>query len=604
MDKNSNKTIGANGKPWKAGRVLKGLALWATLVTASLSVAQSSGLAPDLQGIVGGATGTVTGLLQGLTAPLAPVRVIVQYRQPPNNTNFLLAQVAGGVLQQNLGLINAAVYSIPAGNILSLLNADPLIAYVSPDRIVGATLDNAAAAIGANTAFNSGYNGTGVTVAVIDSGITVVKDLRTANGDDSRVLMSQSFVSGSSSTNDLYGHGDHVAGIVAGNGARSNCSNCFKTIRGIAPNARVVNLRVLDQNGSGTDSAVIAAIQRAVELKKSYNVQVINLSLGRPVAESYTQDPLCQAVEAAWKAGIVVVVAAGNYGRDNSNNTHGYGTITSPGNDPYVITVGAMKTMGTPDRSDDLIATYSSKGPTMLDHVVKPDLVAPGNLVVSLLASTNATLYTSYPQNAVPLSYYASGYSGNSQYYYRLSGTSMAAPMVSGAAALLLQQNPYLSPDQVKARLMKTAYKNFPASSSYTDPSTSTTYTDYYDIFTVGAGYVDVVAALNSNDTAPATAGSAQSPSAAVDSSSGDVYLVDGSSVVWGSSSTWANSVVWGSSVVVPDSGVNGNSVVWGSSASWANSTDQGYSVVWGSSVVSGSQTQSDTMSVAINGDN
>src|SRR5580704_9865832 len=91
------------------------------------------------------------------------------------------------------------------------------------------------------------------------------------------------------------------------------------------------------------------------------------------------QDPLCQAVEAAWKAGIVVVVAAGNDGRDNSQGTNGYGTITAPGNDPYVITVGAMNTMGTPDRSDDVMTTYSSRGPTAIDHIVKPDIVAPGN---------------------------------------------------------------------------------------------------------------------------------------------------------------------------------------------------------------------------------
>src|SRR5207249_5355186 len=121
----------------------------------------------------------------------------------------------------------------------------------------------------------------------------------------------------------------------------------------------------------------ISAIQRAIQLKNTYNIRVINISLGRRVSESYTLDPVCQAVEQAWKAGIVVVAAAGNYGRDNSMNTNGYATITVPGNDPYVITVGAMKTAGSPLRSNSLIASYSSKGPTLLDHVVKPDIVAP-----------------------------------------------------------------------------------------------------------------------------------------------------------------------------------------------------------------------------------
>jgi serine protease AprX len=113
---------------------------------------------------------------------------------------------------------------------------------------------------------------------------------------------------------------------------------------GIAPGANLLDLRVLDANGQGSDSAVIAAIETAIALKSKYNVRVINLSLGRPVYESYKLDPLCQAVEAAWKAGIVVVVAAGNDGRDNSFGNDGYGTISSPANDPYVITVGAMKT--------------------------------------------------------------------------------------------------------------------------------------------------------------------------------------------------------------------------------------------------------------------
>src|SRR5438128_11029850 len=147
-------------------------------------------------------------------------------------------------------------------------------------------------------------------------------------------------------TNDLYGHGTHVAGIIAGNGGSSTCGNCDVTFRGIAPNANIINLRVLDQNGSAADSTVIAGINQAIALKNLYNIRVINLSLGRGIFESYTLDPLCQAAEQAWKAGIVVVVAAGNYGRDNSYGNNGYGTITVPGNDPYVITVRAMNTMG------------------------------------------------------------------------------------------------------------------------------------------------------------------------------------------------------------------------------------------------------------------
>src|SRR5262249_7179280 len=154
--------------------------------------------------------------------------------------------------------------------------------------------------------------------------------------------------------------------------------------------------------------------------------------------ESYKLDPLCQAVEQAWKSGIVVVVAAGNNGR--YQGTNGYGTITSPGNDPYGITVGAMKPMGTPDRTDDLIASYSSKGPTLIDHVVKPDIVAPGNLLVST-ETTATSLYAGESANRVPLSYYVIGGSSstNSTNYFTLSGTSMATGVVSGAVADLLQ---------------------------------------------------------------------------------------------------------------------------------------------------------------------
>ena len=209
-----------------------------------------------------------------------------------------------------------------------------------------------------------------------------------------------------------------------------------------------------------------------------------------------------------------------------------------------MITVGAMKPMGTPTRTDDLIASYSSKGPTAIDAVAKPDIVAPGNLLVSLEAP-GSTLYNQFPGDRVPYNYYVNGGStAPSSSYFTLSGTSMATGVVSGAVADLLQKSPRLTPDQVKARLMKTAYKSFPASSSTTDPTTGITYTDQYDVFTVGAGYLDVEAALNSNDVAK---GTAMSPIATYNPNSGNVYLSDDSTAVWNTSATWSNSAVWGS---------------------------------------------------------
>ena len=253
---------------------------------------------------------------------------------------------------------------------LAELADDPDVEYISPDRPLRATsYEYAPAAVNAELAWANGAEGNAIGVAVIDSGINSKHpDLWNGSmlqqGTTSRVVYEQSFVSGDTSTDDAFGHGTHVAGLIAGNGASSSGSFFSSTIRGVASKVSLINLRVLDKNGAGTDSGVIAAIQKAIELKSTYNIRVINLSLGRPVMESYKTDPLCQAVEAAWKAGIVVVVAAGNEGRNNDFGTSGYAMISSPGNDPYVITVGAMRTLATASRADDVITSYSSKGPT------------------------------------------------------------------------------------------------------------------------------------------------------------------------------------------------------------------------------------------------
>src|SRR6266849_4709579 len=346
-----------------------------TLLAAGLSFADGKKhkLSDDFETSKGGKNGTTT------------VDVIIQFNQTPTDAHHQKVQNKGGVLKTKLDFIKGAHYSVPVES-LDALADDPDVAYISPDRRLSGSLDNTAAAVNAKAAWQAGWDGTGIGVAVIDSGITYQTDLygTTGSGGKLRILYSHDFVGGG--TNDYYGHGEHVAGIIAGSGKNSNYSTYARTFKGIAPNANLINLRVLDQNGQGTDSGVISAIQVAISVQNKYHIRVMNLSLGRQVFESYTLDPLCQAEEAAWKKGIVVVAAAGNYGRDNSMGTEGYATITSPGNDPYVITVGAMKTEGSTLRSNSLIASYSSKGPTLLDHVVKPDIVAPGNRVVSLRA--------------------------------------------------------------------------------------------------------------------------------------------------------------------------------------------------------------------------
>jgi serine protease AprX len=527
------------------------------------------------------------------------VNVIVQYRVPPGSAQYAKVVVKGGALQQNLPVINAAALTVKRSS-LAALASDPNVAYVSLDRKVWATAtvtDFYDQAVLAPYAWSKNLTGSGVGVAVIDSGISTGKDFTLSNGTGSRIVYNQNFVSGHKTAADLYGHGTHVAGILAGNGTNSHGSAFRKTFMGIADNVNLLNLRVLDQNGSGHDSTVILAIQKAIKLKSQYNIRIINLSLGRPVYESSKFDPLCQAVEAAWKAGIVVVVAAGNEGRNDSAHTDGYGTIAAPGDDPYVITVGAMKPMDTATRADDLIASYSSKGPTLYDHIVKPDIVAPGNLMISVLASPSAALEKAYPENIVAPKSYSTNSKGNAS-YFTLSGTSMATPVVSGAVALLLQKNASLTPDQVKARLMKSADKTFPRTSTATDPTTGAKYTSQYDIFTVGAGYLDIQAALSSTDLAPATLGSAESPAVAKDKS-GNVYLVTGSSVLWGGSIMWGTSTVWGTSVLW-GTNVAGESILWGSSAPWGSSNDSGYSVLWGTSILWGTSDENDSEAISI----
>ena len=502
----------------------------------------------------------------------------------------------GGQVLGELPLVNGLVASLDHNGIVALSNQSN-VAYISKDRTLTPFFDNAAPAVNAPAAWKSNYTGSGIAVALIDSGVNSHPDLATTGLlPISRVVYNQSFVPGDSSTADAYGHGTHIAGLIAGNGLSSTGPVFSQTFKGIAPGANIVNLRVLDGNGSATDSQVIAAISQAVNLKSKYNIRIINLSLGRGVFESYKLDPLCQAVEKAWKSGLVVVVAAGNNGRYLP--TSGYATVTSPGNDPYALTVGSMKPMGTPDRGDDLIASYSSKGPTLLDHVVKPDVVAPGNLLVSTETS-NTTLYSTEPDNRVPYSAYIyGGPSTPSKVYFQLSGTSMASGVVSGAVADILQAHPLMTPDQIKTRLMKTASKTFPLTSSVFDATSGITYTSQYDIFTVGAGYVDLAAALASTEL---SSGTAMSPTAIYDSNTGNVYLTSDPSSVWGTKQAWSGPAVWGGSQFTGGSSImwgatttGGSSIMWGatglsgSSIMWGAGTSSGFSAIWGNSIMWG----------------
>src|SRR5688572_24921002 len=283
-----------------------------------------------------------------------------------------------------------------ANTSLNTVAGDSRVKHVWLDRPAFATLERTGNAIGSTNARQDfGLSGRGVGIAVIDSGITSFHDdlySSHSNNAATSVAHFKDFSSTSNSTNptDDFGHGTHVAGIIAGSGFDSNGKRT-----GIAPGASLIGLRVLDGNGNGYISDVIAAIDYAISVKSAYNIRVINLSVAAAPAESYFSDPLTVAAQRAVQAGIVVVASAGNLGQ-NSYGQEQFGGVTAPGNAPWVLTVGASNHRGTASRSDDTIAEFSSRGPTWFDFTAKPDLVAPG-VGIESLADGHSTLYGLLP---------------------------------------------------------------------------------------------------------------------------------------------------------------------------------------------------------------
>ena len=231
---------------------------------------------------------------------------------------------------------------------------------------------------------------------------------------------------------DTYGHGTHVAGIIAGSGAGSRGADGGAYI-GMAPATGLISIRVLGTDGSGLVSDVIKGIEWSVKNKDKFNIRAINLSLGHPATSLYKDDPLAKAVERAVANGIVVICSAGNLGK-TEDGTPIVGGIVSPGDTPGALTVGSLNTHGTVARSDDGVTTYSSRGPVgdpdqPSTWELKPDVVAPGNAIVSAEAP-GTYLWDNYPSQRV--------FGANGGTYMMLSGSSMAAAVVSGAVAQLL----------------------------------------------------------------------------------------------------------------------------------------------------------------------
>jgi serine protease AprX len=362
-------------------------------------------------------------------SPYAMERVIVRETMPPSDGAERLVRSLGGRVTHELPIISSFSAVLPAGRLAALAQSGA-VARVSADGAVHMSTDttllnsttppnkNWEDAMGLPSVWNQGFTGRGVTVAVLDTGVSQVPDL------GSRVAARVDFTKDQDGL-DHFGHGTHMAGIIAGDGTSAG-----DLWSGVAPQARIVSVKVAGADGSTDVSVVIAGLQWVVAHASQYDIRVLNLSFGTDSTQSYLVDPLDFAVEQVWQAGIVVVVAAGNRGP-------ALGTVNKPADDPFVISVGAIDTENTVTRDDDKVASFSSRGPTQ-DGLSKPGISAPGVTIVSNRA-VGSTIDQAFPSARL----------GND--YFKGTGTSQAAAIVSGLAALMLQANPSLSPDQLKA---------------------------------------------------------------------------------------------------------------------------------------------------------
>lgn len=339
------------------------------------------------------------------------VPVIVQFNEGEGNLKNNIKALSSRI-NSNLPLIDGFAGFMSTETIYRFMNSSE-IKYISFDSKVYTLLDVASPSMETYLPHDKGYEGEGITIGVIDTGVAPHRDL---TKPENRIIGFKDFINKRDEAYDDNGHGTHVAGIIAGNGYSSK-----ERYVGIAPKANILAIKAMDEDGGGSTSEIIEAIAYAVATKDKYNTKILNLSVGTPATNNCDRDPLCRAVQKAIEAGLIVVVAAGNSGPDRE-------TILSPGINPSAITVGAVDDKRTIDISDDKIAEFSSRGPTS-DGRIKPDLVAPG---VSINSLSNINL----------------------EDYAPLSGTSMATPMVSGSIALLLNKYGDKSPKKVKDMLI------------------------------------------------------------------------------------------------------------------------------------------------------
>jgi serine protease AprX len=403
-----------------------------------------------------------------------------------------------------------------------------------------------------------GITGRGITIAVLDTGLWIDPQQNLS----SRILATANVTNGSSGpvTGDLYGHGTHVTSIMAG-GAQNVAGGYF----GVAPQANLVIVQAFDGFGAGRYADVIAGLDWIVANAKKYNIRVVNLSFGAPPQSDYWDDPVNQAVMAAWQAGIVVVAAAGNEGPAPMS-------IDVPGNVPYVITVGALTDNYTPyNTSDDRLASFSSAGPTF-EGFVKPEVIAPGGHVVGSMQSST------YLANIDPDSM------STTESLFVMSGSSQAAAVTSGVVALILQADPALSPDQVKCKLMASA-----------SPAVTAGGTLAYSVFQQGAGLINAISAVNSPATGCANvglnigadlAGTTHFGGPANQNSSGAYYIMNMGSSTWGSplagdGFTWSTGFPYGAGYNWSAGYVWANGYTWSKGYTWSRSAAWAAGYTW-----------------------
>jgi serine protease AprX len=514
--------------------------------------------------------------LRGAKREGAVHRVIIQTRDGRRSALKKALESHGDAVQAEFPSLNALTVSLH-GEDLAVLEADSSILSISIDaevRSLGDRRNARGAKKGAARTKGPApvdllretlgvsiipFTGSGINIAVVDSGIEPTKDLA------SSIAGFWDFTRGGIATrpDDKYGHGTHVAGLIASSGVESD-----KEFAGVAPGATLYGFRVLDEKGLGRVSDVVRALEFIVANKRSrspaaFKIDIINLSLGHPIYEPAASDPLVRAVENAVRAGIVVITAAGNVGM-NAEGEAGYAGITSPGNAPSAITVGAVDTRHTVNVSDDSVAPFSSRGPTWFDGLAKPDLVAPG---VGLTSDTPrfSSLFSVYPE----LKSTSKSGKGN---FGKLSGTSMAAAVTTGVASLVMQasraangDSPLLTPNALKAVLQYTA---FPLK----DPSGVG-----YDALTQGTGEINargaVAMAQSINTDMPV--GSPwlreQLPAAT---------LLGGQLVAWSRALLWDDNIVWGTDAL------SFNSPQWDDNIVWGTALGEDDNIVWGTADV------------------